>query len=104
MGTGDWNDGMNRVGAGGKGESVWIGLVPARPCCASSPDLAEARGDAERAADAARERAERSRDAVEEHAWDGALVSPRLLRRRHAAGLGAERRVPDRLARADRGR
>ena len=23
MGTGDWNDGMNRVGAGGKGESVW---------------------------------------------------------------------------------
>ncbi|MEO8630894.1 MAG: glycosyl hydrolase family 65 protein, partial [Betaproteobacteria bacterium] len=25
MGTGDWNDGMNRVGAGGKGESVWLG-------------------------------------------------------------------------------
>ncbi|HEY8229870.1 MAG TPA: glycosyl transferase family 36, partial [Rhodanobacteraceae bacterium] len=25
MGTGDWNDGMNRVGAGGKGESVWMG-------------------------------------------------------------------------------
>ena len=25
MGTGDWNDGMNRVGAEGKGESVWIG-------------------------------------------------------------------------------
>ncbi len=24
MGTGDWNDGMNRVGAGGKGESVWL--------------------------------------------------------------------------------
>ena len=23
MGTGDWNDGMNRVGAGGQGESVW---------------------------------------------------------------------------------
>jgi cyclic beta-1,2-glucan synthetase len=25
MGTGDWNDGMNRVGVGGKGESVWLG-------------------------------------------------------------------------------
>jgi cellobiose phosphorylase len=25
MGTGDWNDGMNRVGAQGKGESVWNG-------------------------------------------------------------------------------
>lgn len=25
IGTGDWNDGMNLVGAGGKGESVWLG-------------------------------------------------------------------------------
>jgi cyclic beta-1,2-glucan synthetase len=25
MGTGDWNDGMNRVGAAGRGESVWLG-------------------------------------------------------------------------------
>ena len=24
MGTGDWNDGMNLVGVGGKGESVWL--------------------------------------------------------------------------------
>jgi len=24
MGTGDWNDGMSRVGAGGEGESVWL--------------------------------------------------------------------------------
>src|SRR5207237_2111008 len=24
MGGGDWNDGMNLVGAGGKGESVWL--------------------------------------------------------------------------------
>ena len=27
MGTGDWNDGMNRVGEGGKGESVWLGWL-----------------------------------------------------------------------------
>ncbi|MFZ4767947.1 MAG: GH36-type glycosyl hydrolase domain-containing protein, partial [Roseimicrobium sp.] len=26
MGTGDWNDGMNRVGRLGKGESVWMGF------------------------------------------------------------------------------
>ena len=26
MGTGDWNDGMNRVGRLGKGESVWLGF------------------------------------------------------------------------------
>ena len=25
MGTGDWNDGMNRVGEGGRGESIWLG-------------------------------------------------------------------------------
>ena len=25
IGTGDWNDGMNRVGAQGRGESVWLG-------------------------------------------------------------------------------
>ena len=25
IGDGDWNDGMNRVGIGGKGESVWLG-------------------------------------------------------------------------------
>ena len=27
MGEGDWNDGMNRVGAGGQGESVWLGWI-----------------------------------------------------------------------------
>jgi len=26
MGTGDWNDGMNKVGEHGKGESVWLGF------------------------------------------------------------------------------
>ncbi len=25
IGTGDWNDGFNRIGAGGKGESIWLG-------------------------------------------------------------------------------
>ena len=26
MGSGDWNDGMNRVGREGRGESVWLGF------------------------------------------------------------------------------
>ena len=26
FGTGDWNDGMNRVGAAGRGESTWLGF------------------------------------------------------------------------------
>jgi cellobiose phosphorylase len=26
MGSGDWNDGMNKVGEGGKGESIWMGF------------------------------------------------------------------------------
>lgn len=27
IGTGDWNDGMNRVGSGGRGTSVWLGWL-----------------------------------------------------------------------------
>src|SRR6478672_6441763 len=27
IGTGDWNDGMNRVGELGQGESVWLGWL-----------------------------------------------------------------------------
>ena len=69
MGTGDWNDGMNKVGAEGHGESVWNGwfmLATLREFA----DLAEQRGDAARAA-WCRERAEALRRALEEHAWDG---------------------------------
>ncbi len=69
MGTGDWNDGMNRVGAGGRGESVWLGwflLTVLR----SFADVADRRGDGERAA-RWREQAERLAAALEEHAWDG---------------------------------
>ncbi len=69
MGTGDWNDGMNRVGAGGKGESVWNAwfLLSMLPRFA---DIAEKRGDAGRAA-RWREAAESLKKAVEEQAWDG---------------------------------
>jgi cyclic beta-1,2-glucan synthetase len=49
MGTGDWNDGMNRVGHLGRGESVWLGWFLCRVVADFAP-IALARGDAERAA------------------------------------------------------
>jgi cellobiose phosphorylase len=70
MGTGDWNDGMNKVGAGGKGESVWNGWFFVAVLKAFA-ELAGRRGDAVRAA-WCRERAEALRAALEANAWDGA--------------------------------
>jgi cellobiose phosphorylase len=70
MGTGDWNDGMNRVGAHGKGESVWNGWFFVSVLRAFG-ELAERRGEA---GDASwcRQHAEELRSALETHAWDGA--------------------------------
>jgi cyclic beta-1,2-glucan synthetase len=70
MGGGDWNDGMNRVGHQGHGESVWLGWFLYANLIRFA-ELVEARGDAERAA-RYRQEAERLRGALEEHAWDGA--------------------------------
>jgi cyclic beta-1,2-glucan synthetase len=68
MGTGDWNDGMNRVGYLGRGESVWLGWFLTAVLKGFS-DLAEGRGDGARAA---RYRSEAGRlAAVIEQAWDG---------------------------------
>jgi cyclic beta-1,2-glucan synthetase len=69
MGAGDWNDGMNLVGDGGRGESVWVGwflISVLRPFA----ETAERRGDTARAA-RYRAEAERLRAALEAHAWDG---------------------------------
>ena len=70
MGTGDWNDGMNKVGAQGKGESVWNGWFFITVLNAFA-ELAGRRGDAARVA-WCQERAEGLRAALEAHAWDGA--------------------------------
>ena len=69
IGTGDWNDGMNRVGSHGKGESVWNAwfLVATLNRFAA---LADARHDADRA-NTCRSRAEQLRAATEAKAWDG---------------------------------
>ena len=70
MGTGDWNDGMNKVGAQGKGESVWNGWFFVT-VLNSFAILAERRGHTVHA-DWCRARAEDLRVALEAHAWDGA--------------------------------
>ncbi len=61
MGSCDWNDGMNRVGFGGKGESVWMAFflitvltrfaplargrsIPPLPTCASTKRKSWANG------------------------------------------------------------
>jgi cyclic beta-1,2-glucan synthetase len=69
MGTGDWNDGMNRVGAGGKGESVWLAwfLLTILP---RIEDIAASRNDTA-TVELCRSHAARLRQAVEENAWDG---------------------------------
>lgn len=69
MGTGDWNDGMNRVGAGGKGESVWMGWFLIKVIGDFAP-LARQRGDARAAG--WRDHARAFELAIETKAWDGA--------------------------------
>ncbi len=69
MGTGDWNDGMNRVGEAGRGESVWLGWF-LHAALTRFSTLAEARGDAAHA-DAWRAHAAALAPALE-GAWDGA--------------------------------
>jgi cyclic beta-1,2-glucan synthetase len=49
MGTGDWDDGMDQVGAGGRGESVWMGFFLHGILLDMAP-LFESKGDAKRAA------------------------------------------------------
>ncbi len=70
MGGGDWNDGMNLVGAAGKGESVWMAFFLVTVVTRFAP-LARARGDADFAERCERE-AKRLRDCVDASAWDGA--------------------------------
>jgi cyclic beta-1,2-glucan synthetase len=71
MGTGDWNDGMNRVGIEGRGESVWLAWFLRANLEAFVP-IAERRGGAEtKRAVRWRERLAELTAAVEREAWDG---------------------------------
>ncbi len=70
FGSGDWNDGMNLVGIGGRGESVWLGwflhATLTRFACVS-----ERMDDMDRAR-TLRRQADELRSALEASAWDGA--------------------------------
>jgi cyclic beta-1,2-glucan synthetase len=68
MGSGDWNDGMNRVGREGRGESTWLGFF-LYGILGSFATLSTRRGDPQRAA---RYRAHARRLAASlEKSWDG---------------------------------
>jgi cyclic beta-1,2-glucan synthetase len=69
IGTGDWNDGMNRVGDRGEGESVWLGWLLHSTLTAFAP-LADARHETGRGA-IWRAQAEALRASLEREAWDG---------------------------------
>jgi cyclic beta-1,2-glucan synthetase len=68
IGTGDWNDGMNRVGEGGKGTSVWLGWLLISTINLLAP-MADTR-DPVRAA-RWRSHARSVLNAIETDGWDG---------------------------------
>lgn len=69
IGAGDWNDGFNRVGEKGKGESVWLSLFTSLVCTqyAGVCDYIGASDSAR----TLRSRSQDLKDAVERYAWDG---------------------------------
>ena len=68
FGTGDWNDGMNRVGLAGRGESTWLGFF-LYGVLTDFAALSDARNDAARAG---RYRADAARLASQlAQTWDG---------------------------------
>jgi len=69
MGTGDWNVGMNLVGAEGKGESVWLAWF-LHPILSEWAAVAEARGEGKRAT-TWRGHASALKESLEREAWDG---------------------------------
>jgi cellobiose phosphorylase len=69
IGGGDWNDGMNRLGLAGRGESVWLGMFLHDVLTRFAP-LAAAREGEAIAADLTATAAELA-SMLERHAWDG---------------------------------
>jgi cyclic beta-1,2-glucan synthetase len=69
MGTGDWNDGMNRVGEQGKGESVWLGWF-LHTILWEFAKIADSRGEHTRA-EKWRLHVSALKAALEREGWDG---------------------------------
>ena len=70
IGTGDWNDGMNMVGAQGRGESIWLGFF-LHEVLAQFGRLARVHGDVP-FAERCQAEAEQLRRNIEQQGWDGA--------------------------------
>ncbi len=70
IGSCDWNDGMDQVGAHGKGESVWLGFFLV-DVLGRFAELAQMVGESEFAAQCVAEAGKLSA-AIEQHGWDGA--------------------------------
>ena len=66
---GDWNDGMNRVGEGGKGDSVWLGWFLLKTLHDFAP-IAQDQGDHQRV-EAWLAHAAKLKAALEKSGWDG---------------------------------
>jgi cellobiose phosphorylase len=69
MGTGDWNDGMNKVGAQGKGESIWLGFF-LYDVLMQFADVARLHGDPA-FVELCHKEAIQLRQNIEQHGWDG---------------------------------
>jgi cellobiose phosphorylase len=69
MGSGDWNDGMNKVGEHGKGESIWLGFF-LHEVLTRFAEVARNRGDLSFAG-RCRSEAARVRENIEQNGWDG---------------------------------
>jgi cyclic beta-1,2-glucan synthetase len=89
MGTGDWNDGMNRVGEKGHGESVWLGWFLYDSLSRFIP-YAEARSDAARSAHWL-VRMDTVKEALERDGWDGAWYLRAFFDDGFALGSAANR-------------
>ncbi len=70
MGSGDWNDGMNRVGEHGQGESIWLGFFQYQVLRAFAGTAREHGDDA--FARRCEEQAQLLQANLESNGWDGA--------------------------------
>lgn len=70
MGSGDWNDGMDRVGIHGRGESIWLGWF-LYDCIRKFQDIISMRNDTEVLKNY-EHIAEELRRNLDKHGWDGA--------------------------------
>ena len=69
IGCGDWNDGFNRIGLAGRGESVWLAFF-LRTVLSDMLPLAQSRSD-QATVDLCRQHLAGLETAIAEHCWDG---------------------------------